>query len=86
MSSAEAHVKDIAQRLARDNVQATTIVRFGNPVEEILKVSDEHAVDLVVMGTHGRTGLAHMLVGSVAERVVRTSKVPVLTIRHPDHA
>src|SRR5690242_303540 len=54
-TSADAHVKDIAQRLARDNVQATPIVRFGNPVEEILKSIDTEHIDLVVMGTHGRT-------------------------------
>ena len=42
--------------------------------------------DLIIMGTHGRTGLAHFLVGSVAERVVRTSKVPVLTVPQPDHS
>ena len=85
-ASAEAHVKDLVQRLGKDNVQATPFVRFGNPVDEILKFVDEQRVDLIVMGTHGRTGLAHLLVGSVAERVVRTSKVPVLTIRQPEHA
>src|SRR3954468_19841524 len=85
MSSADAHVKDIAQRLARDSVQATPFVRFGNPVEEIIKMIDEHSIDLIVMGRHGRTGLQHLLVGSVAERVVRTSKVPVLTVRQPEH-
>src|SRR5207248_346750 len=73
--AADKHVKDIAQRLARDNVAATPIVKFGNPVEEILKTVDSERIDLVVMGTHGRTGIAHLLVGSVAERVVRTSKV-----------
>jgi nucleotide-binding universal stress UspA family protein len=85
LTSADAHLKDIAQRLARDNVQATPLVRFGNPVEEISKVIDSEHIDLVVMGTHGRTGIAHLLVGSVAERVVRTSKVPVLVVRQPEH-
>ncbi len=43
-----------------------------------------HAFDLIVMGTHGRTGVAHLLLGSVAERLVRTAPCPVLTVRHPE--
>jgi nucleotide-binding universal stress UspA family protein len=42
-------------------------------------------MELIVMGTHGRTGVSHLLVGSVAERVVRTAPCPVLTVRHPEH-
>ena len=84
LSSADAHLTDIAQRLAKDNLKATPFVRIGNPVDEITKFIDEEKVDLVIMGTHGRTGLKHLLVGSVAERVVRTSPVPVLTVRHPE--
>ena len=64
----------------------SVFIRFGTPHEEITKFADEMDVDLVIMGTHGRTGLAHLLVGSVAERVVRTSKVPVLTVPQPDHS
>ena len=45
----------------------------------------EKNVDLIVMGTHGHTGLAHMLMGSVAEKVVRKAPCPVLTVRHPEH-
>lgn len=60
--------------------------RVGSPVEGILEAVDELAVDLVVIGTHGREGLAHLVLGSVAERVVRRSPVPVLTIRSKHHA
>ena len=84
VGSAETHMADLAQRLAADGVAVTSQVRVGSPVDEINKVIATEKVDLVVMGTHGRTGLSHLLVGSVAERVVRTSKVPVLTVRHPD--
>jgi nucleotide-binding universal stress UspA family protein len=49
---------------------------------EVNRLAEELAADLVVIGTHGRTGLSHVLLGSVAERVVRTCKVPVLTVRH----
>jgi nucleotide-binding universal stress UspA family protein len=55
----------------------------GTPHRAILDYADEHAVDLVVMGTHGRTGLDRYLLGSVAEKVVRLSDAPVLTVRIP---
>jgi len=84
IQSAEAHLADIADRLAKDGVTATGVIKVGTPVDEINRVIDEHHVDLVVMGTHGHTGLRHLMVGSVAERVVRTSRVPVLTIRHSE--
>ena len=84
VASSEAHLTDIAARLAKDSVTATSFIRVGSPVDEITKFIDEHKIDLVIMGTHGRTGLKHLLVGSVAERVVRTSPVPVMTIRHPE--
>jgi len=52
----------------------------GDPVHEILWYAQQHDIDLVVMGTHGRTGIAHVLLGSVAEHVVRKSVCPVLTM------
>jgi nucleotide-binding universal stress UspA family protein len=55
----------------------------GNPVEVILRLTRDEPFDLVVMGTHGRTGLSHLLLGSVAERVVRGAGCPVLTVRAP---
>jgi nucleotide-binding universal stress UspA family protein len=82
IQSAEAHLQDIIDRLAKDGATATGVVKLGVPVDEINATIDERKIDLVVMGTHGRTGLRALMVGSVAERVVRTSKVPVLTIRH----
>ncbi len=85
IGQAEHHLADLVQRLAKDGATATAHVRVGNPVDEILRFCADQGVDLVVMGTHGRTGLAHLLMGSVAERVVRSSKVPVLTIRAPEH-
>ena len=58
-------------------------LRIGPPWEEILAAAVEAGADLVVVGTHGRRGLAHAMLGSVAERVVRLSPVPVLTVRSP---
>lgn len=57
----------------------------GIPFLEIIRVAREEEIDLIVMGTHGRTGLEHLLIGSVAERVVRKAPCPVLTVKHPQH-
>jgi len=83
MSTAQKHLEDIATRLKKDGVNATAYIRTGNPVDQINTFVTDNAVDLIVMGTHGRTGLQHLLVGSVAERIVRSSAKPVLTVRHP---
>jgi nucleotide-binding universal stress UspA family protein len=58
--------------------------RRGPPWQQILRCSEEESADLIVMGTHGRTGLSHALLGSVAEKVVRLAKVPVMTVRGPN--
>jgi nucleotide-binding universal stress UspA family protein len=68
-----------ADRLARTRYFART----GNPAAEITRFAAENDVDLIVMGTHGRAGFAHVVLGSVAERVVRTATCPVLTVRRP---
>ena len=56
----------------------------GQPAEEIVQLAADEDVDLIVMATHGRTGLGHLLMGSVAEAVVRTAPCPVLTFRRPE--
>lgn len=65
----------------RNNIKLETGVREGTPYEEILAAAKEKDVDLIVMATHGRTGLSHLIMGSVAEKVVRNSLCPVLTVR-----
>lgn len=75
----------LGEWIAADDAAGLTIERewvHGNPVTSILDVAKKRGCDLVVMGTHGRGPVSHLLVGSVAERVVRRSKVPVLTV-HP---
>ncbi|MDD5085518.1 MAG: universal stress protein [Candidatus Omnitrophica bacterium] len=62
-------------------VRAEAIVRLGEPFLEIIKMAKAKRVQLIVMGTHGRTGLEHVLIGSVAERVVRKAPCPVLTVK-----
>jgi nucleotide-binding universal stress UspA family protein len=68
----------------RDSV--TTGVVEGEPSETILEYADDHDVDVIAMGTHGRTGLNHYIAGSVTERVVRLADVPVLTVRATDQS
>lgn len=58
---------------------------YGDPVEEIVRLASESGANLIVMGTHGRTGLRRVLLGSVAEKVLRTASCPVMTVR-PDLA
>jgi nucleotide-binding universal stress UspA family protein len=60
-------------------------IREGTPFYEIIRYAKDLNIDLIVMGTHGHTGLAHVLLGSVTEKVVRKAPCPVLTIRHPEH-
>jgi nucleotide-binding universal stress UspA family protein len=55
------------------------------PADAITTYAKQAEIDLIVMGTHGRHGISHLLVGSVAEHVVRTASCPVLTVKHPEH-
>lgn len=61
-------------------------VRVGVDFREIIDYATKHDIDLIAMATHGRSGLAHVLLGSVAEKVVRKAPCPVLTIKHPSMA
>jgi nucleotide-binding universal stress UspA family protein len=60
------------------------LLRQSGPAQSIVTYARSANVDLIVMGTHGRGGWSHMLMGSVAEKVVRTAPCPVLTVRHPE--
>ena len=68
-----------------ERLQAKVALLAGNPFIEIVRYAREHDIDLIVMGTHGRGPVAHALIGSVAEKVVRKAHCPVLTVRHPQH-
>jgi universal stress protein A len=67
--------------LAVEGARAEPLVRTGGPVDSILSAAKDVGAELIIVGTHGRTGLAHLALGSVAERVVRTAAIPVLTVR-----
>ncbi len=81
----EAECRIRLEALAREKLAGVSheeLVASGNAAPEILKLAKRRKIDLIVMGTHGRTGVSHFLLGSVAERIVRESPVPVMTI-HP---
>jgi len=76
---AEEHMKDWLSTSKEPTVRHE--FREGKPFVEITSYARDHAIDLIVMGTHGRGGMSHLLLGSVTENVVRTSPCPVLTVR-----
>jgi len=80
-------IKDKLSGLAINRVNELTPVnphvRIGKPWMEIVQLARENASDLIVMGTHGRSGMAHLLLGSTAEQVVRHAHCPVLVVRKP---
>lgn len=63
------------------NVSVTSEVRHGTPADSIKNAAIDYGADLVIMSTHGRSGLSHLLMGSVAEQVIRTARCPVLVVR-----
>lgn len=78
---AEGYLEKIQKELEADGFRAECVVRYGFPAEEILTHINRGGIDLLAMTTHGRTGPARMVMGSVAEQVVRHSDIPVLLVR-----
>ena len=66
-------------------IDIRTVTCIGKPYIKIKELAEEEHIDLIVMGTHGREGLAHFLLGSVTEKVIRTAPCPVLVIRPHIH-
>jgi nucleotide-binding universal stress UspA family protein len=85
-AAAARHLDDRLTDDDRAALHATPVLATSdNAAEEIVRYAKAHAIDLIVMGTHGRGAVAQLLMGSVAERVVRTAPCPVLTVRNPEH-
>jgi universal stress protein A len=80
---ASAELARVLPEARQTTIAVTRAVVMGSPSLKIVETAEAEHVDLIVMATHGRTGLSHLLIGSVAERVVRTAPCPVLTIRPP---
>lgn len=66
-------------------IEAEAVVEMGTPHVEIVRFAREQHIDLIVLATHGRRGLSHALIGSVAEKVVQMAPCPVLSVKHPEH-
>jgi nucleotide-binding universal stress UspA family protein len=82
MEQARVRLKLLARRCARTGMKlAKPIVKFGKPVDEIVEFALKQGVDLIIMATHGYTGLKHVQLGSTTERVVRHAHCPVLVVR-----
>jgi nucleotide-binding universal stress UspA family protein len=81
MSDAETRLGAAASRCAAASLAVTTEVTEGRPARMIVQQATDRGTELIVMGTHGRSGVAHLLLGSVAEHVVRTAPCPVFTVR-----
>jgi nucleotide-binding universal stress UspA family protein len=81
VDKAHTELHDFADKNLKDIAPVQFKVAVGRPAEEIQRVAREEKVDLIVMGTHGRTGVRHLLLGSVAEAVTRHAPCPVFTVR-----
>ena len=85
-TSAEKALQSIPKPEMAKDLSIVREVRTGTPFLEIIRYAREQDIDLLVIGTHGRTGLVHALMGSVAEKVVRKASCPVLTVRPEGHS
>lgn len=85
-TAARRHMRERVSEEDRQELRArTTVVTHNSPAVAIADYARQHGIDLIVMGTHGRGAVAHVLLGNVAERVVRTAPCPVLTVRNQEH-
>jgi universal stress protein A len=85
-TAARRHLQERVSDDDRQELRAkVVVVTHNNPAVAIADYAKQHAIDLIVLGTHGRGAVAHMLLGNVAERVVRIAPCPVLTVRDPEH-
>ncbi len=80
-NTANQSMEEARRRVKQAGLQCDAIVLHGVPFQTIIEVAGDKHIDLIIMGTHGRTGLTHVLMGSVAEKVVRLAPCPVLVIR-----
>ena len=79
----ERTTSEIADRAAATGLETTTSIREGAPADVITDYADTVGADAIVMGTNGRTGMDRLLLGSVAERVIQTTDLPVTTVKAP---
>ena len=78
---AQEYLENLKEQLADKKMEIGIHTPYGNPADKILEVCKRHQIDLIAMSTHGRSGIGRWLLGSVAEKVVRHSEIPVLLLR-----
>lgn len=85
-SRAEDELKKLINEKMPADMKCTCIVKTGKPFLEIINAAKEYDCDLIIIASHGHTGIEHILFGSTAEKVVRKSPIPVLTVRQKNHS
>jgi nucleotide-binding universal stress UspA family protein len=83
VDGARTYLKKIGDKLRDKGIKVTSEVRVGAPAEEIIKFADEVKADIVVMATHGRSGIGRWIFGSVSGKVLREGNTPILLVRTP---
>ena len=82
-NEAEKYMRDVTNRVVSDGINAIPVLVEGNASEEILKYATDYNIDMIIMSTHGRSGISRFFMGSVATRVLNHSRVPVLIVSPP---
>jgi nucleotide-binding universal stress UspA family protein len=85
LRTARARMERFAAENLSEIAKVTSRILIGTPFVEIIRYARDQSIDLIVIGTHGHSALTAMLLGTVAEKVVRKAPCPVLTVRHPEH-
>ena len=78
----EGQIEALADDMSSDEIKVLIEIEYGDPTEGIVGLADKVNADMIVMGTHGRAGIQHLMVGSVAESVLRKTSIPVICVRH----
>ena len=82
---AKVRLEELAEQRVPRSLRNKVQVLVGRPVDEIVRVAEEYGADLIIMSTHGYTGLKHAFLGSTTENIVRYAPCPVLTLRQCEH-
>ena len=80
---AKSYLDQVATKLNLDEVTVETVVLFGQVTEQLIDFVEKNGVDLIIIATHGRSGVSRWFAGNVADRLIRSSRVPVLVVRPP---
>jgi nucleotide-binding universal stress UspA family protein len=82
---ATSYLEEKAQPLRERGIPVECVVLFGNVIDQLVDYTVDHEVDLIIIATHGRSGVSRLFLGSVADHILRAAPVPVLMVHAPDH-